>query len=273
MRQTQELERPGQCWVDGALLPLDQAALPATDSAASHGRGCFTTARFCAGRARFGARHAARLARDARRLGLGELDIDKILLALAETGRANFGCTSEGIVRVQSSRDESGASHLVAVPRLLGAEPSAWRACTAPFAHEGPMPWSGAKVTNHLLFALASDHARASGMDEALLFDRTGMLVEGARSNIVAVGSDGVPATPDLERGGVAGVALEVLRERAPEIGMRNLTAPWLADAREIIAINAVRGARAIIELDHRRVGDGIAGPVARRLEKLFDED
>lgn len=268
-----EREEAGPCWVDGALVSRVEAVLPATDSAFSQGRGCFTTARFSRGRARFAERHAARLVRDARRLELGEVDPDRVLAALAETGINCFGREQDGVIRVQASRDGAGALHLTAVPHHLGPEPSRWRACTAPFPHEGPMPWSGAKVTNHLLFALASDHAKAAGLDEALLFDRDGNLVEGARSNVIVVGQGGVPATPDLARGGVAGVALEVLREREPAIRVRNMAAHDLNDARELIAINAVRGPRAIIELDGRAVGDGVAGEWTQRLAKLFDED
>jgi branched-subunit amino acid aminotransferase/4-amino-4-deoxychorismate lyase len=257
-------------------VPIDARALRPDDSAFSAGRGCYTTARFRGGRIRFLERHSARLARDARRLGIGSVDPARVAEALAATGRANFAEApggGDGVVRVQASRDGAGALHLTAVPRSAGPEPAVWRACTAPMPHEGPMPWSGAKVSNHLLFALAGDHARAAGCDEALLLDRHGYLVEGSRSNLLVVGKDGRLATPDLARGGVAGVGLEVLRERVPEISVRHVPQGELLELRELIAVNAIRGPKPIVSLDGREIGDGRPGPISRRLAECFAED
>lgn len=261
----------GPCWLDGRLVDPVAAGLPLRDSAAAHGRGCYTTARIRRGGARFAREHALRLARDARRLAIGKIDPQQVVRALESTGRACFGKDQEGVVRVQASRDGAGRVHLCAIPRPTGPEPVTWRACVAPFPHEGPMPWSGAKVTNHLLFALAGDAARRAGADEALLLDRDGYLVEGSRSNLIVVFDDGVPRTPDLIRGGVAGVGLHVLRTRTADIAVRHVSGSRLASVRELIAVNAVRGPRPIVALSGRTIGDGRPGPVATRLAALFE--
>ena len=133
------------------------------------------------------------------------------------------------------------------------------------------MPWSGAKVSNHLLFVLASDHARSAGCDESLLLDRDGYLVEGSRSNLLIVDQRGGLATPDPARGGVAGVGLEVLLERVPEIAVRHVSGSELATASELIAVNAVRGPKSIVCLDGRDVGDGRPGPVSKQLSACFE--
>jgi branched-subunit amino acid aminotransferase/4-amino-4-deoxychorismate lyase len=267
------MDRPRFCWVDGSLLPIDAPAVLASDSAFSFGRGCYTTARIRNGCARFAERHAARLVRDARRIGLGELDPKQVLQALEETGRACFGAQTDGIVRVQASRDGAARLHLTALPRPTGAEPATWTALISPLIHEGPMPWSGVKVSNHLLFALASEQAREAGADEALLLDREGYLVEGSRSNVVVAFADGETATPDLARGGVAGVGLEVLNERGAEIRVRHVSGRELTEAIELIAVNAIRGPRPIVALDDRPVGDGRPGPVARHLADCFEAE
>jgi branched-subunit amino acid aminotransferase/4-amino-4-deoxychorismate lyase len=240
------------------------------DSAFSSGRGCYSTARFTAGRLRFGERAVRRLARDARTLGLGEVDEALCLAGMLELGRAHFG-NAEGVVRLQASRDGAGCLHVVGIARELGLEPDTWRAISPTFPHEGPMPYAGAKVTNHLLFAMARDQAQRASVDEAVIFDVGGFLIEGARSNLVVVRGDGSLATPDLKRGGVAGLAREVLLERVPELEEADLHRRTLAEARELIAINAVRGARPIVELDGRPIGDGQAGAVALRLRKILE--
>ena len=261
-----------QCWVDGRLLPATAAAVPADDSALLEGRGCYTTARICRGRARWADRHARRLDGDAQRLEIGKVDPERVLQVFDELGRALFA-EDEGIIRVQASRNSRGGLRLVGIPRELGPEPDRWTAGIAPLAHEGPTPWSGVKATSRLLFALAAARARERGLDEILLLDSDGYLVEGARSNFVVVGPDGTPATPDLARGGVAGIARGILCERVPELACRDIRGSELGRARELIAVNAVRGARPVVCVDGTGVGDGEPGPWSRRLDEILSAD
>lgn len=229
-------------WIDGRLLPAERAFVAADDTAFLEGRGCYTTARFAAGRVRHALRHAQRLVRDARLLGIGELDEAGCARALLELGGAAFGA-GEGIVRLQASRDARGEPHLVGIPRPLGRLREVWSALAAPFPHPGPSPWSAAKASGQLHHALARDAAREGGADEALLFDAANRLVEGSRSSVFLVQGDGALITPPLARGGVAGIARAIVLERVPEAAERDATRAMLAQAHEIIAVNAVRGA------------------------------
>jgi branched-subunit amino acid aminotransferase/4-amino-4-deoxychorismate lyase len=258
------------CWVDGRLIARNEAAVPADDSAFSEGRGCYTSVRISSGRARFEERHLRRLARGAAALSLGRFEANDARAALHELARAAFP-GGEGIVRLQLSRGPGGRARMVGVPRGLGADPPVWSAIRAPFAHEGPTLAGGHKLTNRLLHALAADAARAAGADEALLFDRDGYLVEAARSNLVLVDAEQRLLTPPLARGGVAGVAREVLCERVPLIE-RDIGPSALRDAQALFAINAVRGARPIATLDGAPVGEA-GHPWGARLEAALAHD
>jgi branched-subunit amino acid aminotransferase/4-amino-4-deoxychorismate lyase len=108
------------------------------------------------------------------------------------------------------------------------------------------------------------------GVDEALLFDAAGYLVEGGRSSHVVVRADGSAVAPPLARGRVRSVALEIALE-ARALAEGDVTLEELRRARELVALNAVRGARPILRLDGRPVGAGAAGPVARALETVLD--
>ncbi|NQZ95400.1 MAG: aminotransferase class IV [Myxococcales bacterium] len=238
-------------------MPRDQPVVRGDDSSYAEGRGCYTTALINRGRARFAERHASRLQRDARLLRLGAVERDTVLRAFEELGKAAFP-DGEGIIRVQATRDGDGELHLVGVPREL--EPSdghPWLAIVSDLLHEGPTAWSGCKVTNRLVFALGRDAAAEAGADEAILFDASGMLVEGSRSCLFVVGRDGALGTPPLSRGGVASIAREVVMEHIPQVEARDITLPDLREADEIIAVNAVRGARPIGTLDGRPIGSG----------------
>jgi branched-subunit amino acid aminotransferase/4-amino-4-deoxychorismate lyase len=256
-------------FVDGRLVPGAEARIPIDDSAYQAGLGCYTTARFEAGRLRFAARAAARLARDAQSLGLPALDPERALAALAELGAAAFG-SGAGVVRLQASAGAGGALRLVGTARPLGPEPLAWSALVAPFAHEGPAPWAGAKIAGHPRIVLARAAASAAGCDEALLFDTAGRLVEGARTSLLAVLADGGLVAPPLARGGVRSVAREALASALGDLAERDLWRADLAAAREIVALNAVRGAVAIVRVDGRAVGDAAPGPVAARLRQVL---
>lgn len=218
---------------------------------------------------RFASRHAARLARDAAALGLGALEPGVLLAAFAELGAAAFGA-GEGVIRLQASRAGDGAPRLLGIPRHLGAEPAVWSALVAPFPHEGPGPCAGVKLTGHPRIALARAAAAAAGCDEALLFDAAGRLVEGARASLLVVREDGRLVAPPLARGGVASVAREVVAEAEGGLEEADVVRAELARAREIVALNAVRGARPIVRVDGRPVGSGLPGPTAARLEEVI---
>lgn len=246
--------------------------LRADDSAFSEGRGCYTTARSSGGRIRFEERHVARLVRAAGELRLGRLDPERVRRALRELAAAAFG-DGEGIVRVQASRDGKGELHVVGVPRRVGPEPDTWRACVVAQRHAAEGLDAGLKVTSRLALTLARDVALDAGLDEALLLDAGGFLIEGAGCNVVVVPPGGAPATPPAGSGAVSGVARGVVLERVPEIEERRIPEAELRCAAEIIGMNAVRGARAITELDGAPVGEGKPGPWAARLDAALAED
>lgn len=256
--------------MDGRLQPRAAAAVRADDSAFSESRGCYTSVRIRAGAARFAKRHVRRLERDARALALPAPDPRLLERALGELARAAFP-DGEGVVRLQLSQGGDGRLHVVGVPRPLGDDPPTWRAVTAPFPHPGAVLPGGPKLSHRLPLALAGDVARAAGVEEALLFDRAGRVVEGSRSNVLIETADGALHTPPVERGAVAGVALEVVAAGLPGLRRRDLSRRDLRAARGVVALNAVRGARALSALDGDPLGDGGRG-LAQRLAALLDE-
>lgn len=257
-------------WVDGELRPADAAVARADDSAFCEGRGCYTSVRIRAGAPTFAQRHVRRLRRDARALGLPAVDPALLSRALAELARAAFG-GGDGVVRLSLSRDGEGAPHVVGRAAALGDDPPAWRAVTAPLPHPGALLAGGPKLTHRLYQALAGDAARAARADEALLFDSAGWLVEGSRTNVVALAGDGVLCTPPAARGAVAGIALEAAGERLP-IEPRDLSRADLFAARGVAVLNAVRGARALVALDDAELG-AESGALAARLNAVLDDD
>lgn len=260
------MPEPPWIWFRGKVRPRDEAVLRVDDSAYADGRGCYTSARVEAGRVRFEARHVERLTRSAGALGLGEVAPDTLVQAFRELATAAFPDGS-GVIRLQISRGAGGAAEIAGVPRPIGREAATWSAITAPQTHPGALVAGGHKLTNRLVQTLAGDAARSAGVDEALLFDAEGRLVEGSRSNVVVVDREGHLQTPPESRGAVSGLALGLLLERVPGIERRDLRGEDLARAAAIVCTNAVRGVRPLVCLDGQDVGASTHPALAPLLE------
>ena len=244
------------------------AVLKVDDGAFLDGLGCYTTARISSGVASWCGRHIERLTRDALALHLGAVDPAQVARAFGELGEAAFS-HGEGIIRLQASRS-GGRLQLVGVPRWLGPEPDSWRAATSPLAHPGPAAWGNVKLSGNPALAVIRRWTAQQDVEEALIYDADGYLIEGTRSNLFVVTRDGTLGVPDLDRGGVRGIARDVVMEALPDARVRNLSAREIGDCRELIALNAVRGARPVIELDGKPVADGRPGPWAARLDAIL---
>jgi branched-subunit amino acid aminotransferase/4-amino-4-deoxychorismate lyase len=214
-------------------------------------------------------RHVARMRDGARALRFGDLDHETIRRALNELA-AKALPEGEGVIRLQVSADREGGIHLTGVARTLGEDKALWSAIIASQPHDGASVLQGRKITSRLALALAMDEAKQAGVAEALLLDSESNLVEGARTNILVVGPDESLSTPPLESGAVAGIARSIVIEQIAKIEQRTISKNELFSATEIIAINAVRGARPITQLGGQTVGNGSPGAWSLRVAAIL---
>jgi branched-chain amino acid aminotransferase len=214
-------------------------------------------------------RHVARIARDAALLGMGAIDPRACRAALLDEARRVFR-DREGVVRLEVRAGAAGSPELHVTTRELGAEPAAWRAVVSCERHPGPSPWSAAKTSERAIYQRAGAEASVAGVDESLLADADGFLVEGTRTNLIVMSAKGALVTPPLARGAQAGVGRAILLERVPELAEADIALADLADARELIAVNAIRGPRPVVSVAGRPIGSGTAGPWSRRLARDF---
>jgi D-alanine transaminase len=255
-----------------SLWAVSSLSAIAPSSAGSGRIGCYTTARVRGGRVERVERHTARLRRDAARLGLrdpGRLEIEALLL---ETAQQAFG-RGDGIVRIEWSCKFGSSPSLVASHRALGDDSKRWRARVSKITHPGPGQRHNTKAVDIEAFDRAREAARTQGVDELLLFDSGGLLVEGCHANLLLVDDEGILRTPDLSLGAVEGLGLSLVRERQRELREARLSLEQVRAARELMAVNAVRGVVPIVELDGKPVSGGEPGSWARRLRRLFFRD
>ena len=231
---------------------------------------CYTTARVVRGDVRHLERHVARIVRDAGLLGIGALDPRACRDALVDAARRDFP-DREGAVRLEARAcDRAGLPRLRATTRELGSEPSVWRAVVSRQRHPGSSPWSAAKTDERAVYERAGSEAVAAAAHEALLADADGLLVEATRTNLIVALASGVLVTPPLARGAQAGVGRAVLLDQMAGLAEADIALAALADARELVAVNALRGPRPIVAVASHPVGTGFPGPWFERLARAF---
>jgi len=219
-------------------------------------------------------RHARRLRRDAAALGLEAPGEEMLVTALRALGREAFGAGA-GVVRLAVRPGPGGPAAAIQAgsTRALGAEPALWRAILFSEPHPGNCLPAGAKREGAAIYEAARAAALRAGADEALLVDARGLLVEGARTSIFVVRRDGALVTPPLGSGAVAGVAREIVLERVLDAHEDDVPLAALAEAEEVVLVNAVRGAVRLSELDGRPLGRLGSAAWTERLRALLLSD
>lgn len=125
-------------------------------------------------------------------------------------------------------------------------------------------------LPNVLLRQLAVD----AGCAEALLL-RDGFLTEGSASNAFVI-RDGIILAPPKSNRMLPGITYDLVLELAAgndvAYEVRDITESELVSANEIWVSSSSREILPVTTLDGNRVGDGVPGPVFKRMHALYQE-
>jgi branched-chain amino acid aminotransferase len=120
---------------------------------------------------------------------------------------------------------------------------------------------------------LAKRMALKSGFEEAVMLDPQGYVAEGTGQNIFVV-KHGVVRTPPTSGAILAGITrdttIQLLREHGVEIREELISRDELYIADEVFLTGTAAEITPVREIDHRKIGRGEAGPVTRRLQESF---
>ncbi len=239
-------------WLNGRLVSGVDAALSVHDRGARNGGGIFETLRCAGGRPLEWQRHMERLVLSAAELGFPVPPGPAILHTAVAELLAALKLT-DAVVRITVTRGIAGGR-----PTRTGcwveAEPLSgrlWKGTRAGAGTAVILPhafspgWIGRhKTTSRLAWDLAREFARAEGVDETLLIDRDGFLLEGGASNVFAV-IDGSLRTPPLGRDVLPGIAraivLQLCGDLAIDCRASDVTADELSRADQVFVTNSVQ--------------------------------
>lgn len=286
------MEKADYIWMDGELVPWDEAKVHVLSHTLHYGLGAFEGIRcyLCSdGRsAVFRLReHIRRLRQSVHILGMvSPYDEDTIMEACLQTIRANHlkECYIRPLIYV--AEGEMGLAATSNPVRLsvatwpwgsyLGEEGLAngIRVTTSSFQrfHINTLMTKAKAVGHYVNSILASIEARNAGYDEALMLDVDGYAAEGCGENLFVV-RDGAVKTPPIAtvlEGITRNTALVLLRESGYEATEQRFTRDEVYIADEAFFTGTAAEVTPIQSLDDRRIGSDGPGPISKQLQQNY---
>jgi branched-chain amino acid aminotransferase len=272
-------------YINGDLLPRDQARVSVFDSVVQGGDAAWEGLRVYRGRVAALDEHLERLHDSARALAFERVPtLDEVRDALFATLEAN-GMRDETHVRLTLTRGEKTTSGMN--PRLnqLGCtlivlaewKPPVYsddgiRVITASTRRNTPQCLDSKIHHNNLLNnILASIEANVAGVDSAIMLDIQGFVSETNDTNLFVV-RKGVVLTPHADSclpGITRRMVLDLCAANGIPAAERNLSLTELYTADEVFTSGTMGELTPVLEADGRRIGSGEPGELTRRLQKL----
>ena len=261
-------------WLDGALVDEEAARVSARDHGFLVGDGVFETLRVYAGEPFDLEEHLARLAESAAAMGL-ELGGHDLARAARDVLEENALADARMRITVTSGGGPAGLARGDGPPTVLvvAAPLTPWpptsSAIVSRVRRDEHSPLAGVKTISLAESVVALSEARAAGADEALLLNLAGDVCEATTANVFAV-RDGVPVTPPLDSGCLAGITREHVLALGGE--ERALAPEDVRGADEAFLTSSTREVQPLVAIDGRPVGAGRPGPVTGRLADAYSE-
>lgn len=281
--------RPSFAWIDGRVVPFASATVPIDDRGLQFGESLYEVVPVTAGKVRLLAEHVARMKRAAPEIGceagVPELaEWERLFAALAAAEPVN-----EGLLYAQVTGGAAPREHVAepaptptffayVTPFRFPREPELVNGISAITLSDIRWARRDLKTTMLLPAVLAKREARRHAAQEALFVGASGLVHEGASSNVFVV-ENGALVTPSqstrLLPGTMRPLVIEVAREAGILVESTELPLSRVLAAGEVFVTSSSQLVMPVVSLDGRVVGTGRAGPVAielaRRLRVRFE--
>jgi len=286
------IEKTERVWLDGKLIPFDEARLSILTHTLHYGLGVFEGIRAYAcddGRsAVFQLReHVERLHHSAR---IVELEIpwgpDRTEAAIIETFRDSG--LADGYIRPIAFLGE-GAMGLLPADNPVQVAIIVWpwgaylgeeglergiRAKVSSFTRHHPnVSMTKSKTCgDYVNSILAKREVVRLGYDEAIMLDTHGFIAEGSGENVFIVrrGQLKTPPLASVLEGITRAAVIQIARDKGIEVVEAPITRDEFYCADEAFMTGTAAEVTPIRELDNRTVGTGSRGPVTRTLQQAF---
>jgi D-amino acid aminotransferase len=261
-------------YVNGDIIPSEQATVSIFDPGFMFGDGLFETLRVYAGRPFLLDRHLERLSQGLADLNISNAyDIEDLTKAVISTIDANGN--GDFVVRLTITRGTDKPTTILTTRPIPYSAKQYETGVTCVVVPETRGALATVKSLNYLPNRLAKLVADQAGAFEAIFLTNSGMLTEGTMSNVF-VYMDGILWTPDLSQGILDGITRRVVLKLAKNSGLTcaegEVPSKNLNQASEAFITNSVAEIMPVVRVAGRSIGDGSPGPVTRRLHASYKE-
>jgi len=272
--------------VGGKLSHRDQARVSPFDSAVQGGDAVWEGLRLYHGRIFRLTEHLDRLRASAQALAFGPVPPDEEIVEQIRRTLAANGMRDGVHIRLTLTRGVKLTSGMD--PRLNSSGPTLivlaeFKApvydatgitlITASVRRPAPDCLDPKIHHNNLLPSiLAKIEANVAGADDAVMLDPRGFIAETNATHIFMVirGTLATPTTASCPEGITRAAVLELAADAGLRCETGDYTLPQLYTAEEAFVTGTMGGLAPVVRVDGRTIGDGIPGPVTKRLTELF---
>jgi branched-chain amino acid aminotransferase len=267
-------------WLDGRLVPADEARVSPFDHGLLVGDGVFETLRVYDGVPFAWSRHHRRLVRSAAGLGLAAPGSEELRAAVDAVLSANR--LTDGRVRLTvtggpsplGSERGDGPPTVIVVSAPATPWPPSVDVVIVPWTRNERGAVAGLKTTSYAENVRALSYARARDAGEAVFLNTRGELCEATGSNVFVV-RDGVALTPPAGAGCLLGVTRALILELCADHGIAAeetaLGPAALGDAEEAFLTSSTREVQPVGRVDGRTL-PAAPGPTTGKLGVLLTE-
>ncbi len=274
-------------WMDGRLVPMEQAAVSVFDHGLLYGDGVFEGLRQYNGHVFRMAEHLKRLYNSAKAIRL-EIPLSQHDMGEAVAATLQANKLTDSYIRLLVTRGVgalgispatcSKPSIVIIADAIKMYSEETYRDGMAIITASTPRIAAAAlspriKSLNYLNNIMAKWEAIDAGVPEAVMLNAMGFICECTADNIFIV-RDGHLLTPAEESGILLGITREVVLELAVAAGIptrqSNLTRYDLYTADECFLTGTGAEVVPVTSVDKRMIGDGKVGPITRQLTTTF---
>lgn len=273
---------PALASVNGRIMPLTKACVPALDRGFLFGDAVYEVLRVYRSRMWLADEHFARLARSLAAVRISGVNLERLRQRVNEVIAA--GPFVEATVYIQITRGSAPRSHRFPIATepfeffyvdtftdpYRQARQDGVAVVTAP-----DLRWERCdiKSTNLLANVLAMQSASEAGATEAVLYRPDGTLTEGTHTSFFGVKEDVILTAPNsaaILPGITRGLILRLASHAGIEVREQVVRRADLSELSELFLTGTTSEVLPIVRVDGRDVGNGRPGPITRRLQEAY---
>lgn len=130
------------------------------------------------------------------------------------------------------------------------------------------------KVTGaYVNSAMAKTEALLNGADEAIVLNQNGYVSEGSAENIFIVRNGKLitpPVNDDILEGITRTAIMQIAKDNDIPVVERSISRTELYVADEVFFCGTGAQISPVIEIDHKKIGDGEVGPITKRIKDIY---